>query len=212
MNIYEFFPLIKYINLDERVDRKELAEKEFAKIGINPERFSAIKRDNGAEGCYLSHLNLLKEAEKRNENLLVFEDDVQFCDDAKEIIEKSLDEMKDLDWCLWYGAGNILKPFCQVSEYLAKLNHCQSTVFYGVNKKYLPRIIEFVEMNQTFIDIIYADGIIPQTNCYITVPMVGIQRTDYSNIEKTVMSYDVPIERYKKNLIPKENKNGFNLS
>ena len=137
MNIQKFFPLIKYINLDERKDRDILARKEFEKIGVFPERFSAIKRDNGAEGCYLSHLNLLREAEIRGENLLVFEDDVQFCDGAKDIIKSALDELKDKNWVLFYLGGNLLRPAYQCSKNLARLTHCQSTHSIGYNIKYI---------------------------------------------------------------------------
>jgi hypothetical protein len=68
-------------------------------------------------------------------------------------------------------------------------------------------VIDFIEKNNTFIDVIYADGIIPRTNCYITIPMMGIQRTDYSDIEKQIMNYDIPVERYNKNLVVKNWKN-----
>jgi glycosyl transferase family 25 len=204
MNIQEFFPLIKYINLDERIDRKELAEKEFIKLGIQPERFSAIKRENGAEGCYLSHLNLLKEAQISNSNLLVFEDDVQFCENAKEMIENALDELSRKDWVLFYLGGNILRPAYQVSKHLAKLSHCQSTHAISYNIKYIPQIIEFLEHNQFILDVLYADYVVPATECYITVPMVATQRSDFSSIEKQVMTYDIPIERYNKFLVRKE--------
>ena len=54
-----------YINLDHRKDRNESSIQELSKIGIhNPNRFSAIKKDNGAIGCYMSHLEVLKSARK----------------------------------------------------------------------------------------------------------------------------------------------------
>jgi hypothetical protein len=55
-----------YINLDHRTDRNESTIKELRKLGIhNPHRFSAIKKDNGAIGCYMSHLEVLKLARDR---------------------------------------------------------------------------------------------------------------------------------------------------
>lgn len=204
MIIDDMFPLQYLINLDERPDRLKLANEEFAKIGIKPKRFSAIKRDNGAEGCYLSHLNLLRQAELKGENLAVFEDDVQFCDGAKEIIEDALDELNTKDWLLFYLGGNILRPAYQTDKHLARLNHCQSTHSICYNAKYIPQIIEFLENNQFILDVLFSEYIIPQSECYITVPMVAIQRTDFSSIEKQTMSYDIPIERYNKFLVKKE--------
>jgi GR25 family glycosyltransferase involved in LPS biosynthesis len=55
-----------YINLEHRTDRKELVEKELENIGIKAERFNAIKMENGAVGCSMSHLKLLQDALKNN--------------------------------------------------------------------------------------------------------------------------------------------------
>ncbi len=49
-----------YINLDHRTDRKEHVEKELNIIGIHATRFEAIKMENGAIGCSMSHLKILQ--------------------------------------------------------------------------------------------------------------------------------------------------------
>lgn len=68
-----------YINLEERVDRREHAENQFASIGINAERFQAIKMPNGAIGCSMSHLKCLQTAhDNKWEHLLICEDDITF--------------------------------------------------------------------------------------------------------------------------------------
>lgn len=204
MKIDEMFPLQYYVNLDEREDRKELAEKEFDKLGIHPQRFSAIKHKNGAVGCYLSHLNILKIAEAKKENVLIFEDDVQFIGDYNEVINKAMDELDDLDWHMGYFGGNILRPAYQVTPHWAQVSHCQSTHAYFVHKNFVPSLVAFLERNRFILDVLYAEHVVTQKNCYITVPMVAIQRTDFSSIEKQEMSYDIPIERYNKFLVKKE--------
>lgn len=204
MKIDEFFPLKYIINLDERPDRLKLANEEFKKIGIKPERFSAIKNENGAIGCYLSHLNILREALYRDENVIIFEDDVELADNYKDVVESALDEIQDLEFDMIFFGGNILRPAYQVTKHLAKLTHCQSTHNYCVNKKFLPQLVPFLEYNQFIIDVLYAENVVTQKNCYITVPMVAIQRTDFSSIEKQTMSYDIPIARYNQFLVKKE--------
>ena len=58
-----------YINLEHRKDKNEINIKELKKIGINnPNRFNAIKKDNGAIGCYMSHIEVLKKARENNWN------------------------------------------------------------------------------------------------------------------------------------------------
>lgn len=201
MKFDEIFELSFCINLKKRTDRWDLCQKEFEKINFYPQRFDAIEDANPAIGCLKSHIEILKIAKQENKSVLIFEDDVQFINIENNVINKTLDELKDLDFCLFYLGGNILKPFYQITDHLAKLTHCQSTHAYSVNKKYIPMVLDFLEKNIFFIDCLYADYVVPQTPCYISVPMVAIQRTDFSNIENREMNYDVPMARYKQNLI-----------
>ena len=70
-----------YINLLNRTDRKEHVINELKKIGINDnvERFNAIKLENGALGCSMSHLKCLEIAKQNDwESVLIIEDDIKF--------------------------------------------------------------------------------------------------------------------------------------
>ncbi|HOU76465.1 MAG TPA: glycosyltransferase family 25 protein [Candidatus Dojkabacteria bacterium] len=197
------FELSYVLNLDKRKDRLErLENEEWKKIAFWPTRFPAIERKNGAQGCYESHLAMLKEAEKKNKNLLVFEDDVTFFENKRTTMEKSLDELLEQeDWWIWYGTANILRPFYQVSSCLARLNHAQSTVFYGINKKHLSEIIKIVEQNPTYIDVVYSEGIVKNFPCFICVPLIALQYPDYSDIEHQNVNYNYMIDRYNQNFV-----------
>ena len=49
-----------YINLDHRTDRKEHITEQLATLALTTcERFKAIKMENGAVGCSMSHLKIL---------------------------------------------------------------------------------------------------------------------------------------------------------
>ncbi len=213
MKLENMFGLSYCVNLDSRKDRWEQSQKEFEKIHFYPERFSAIQDEIPARGCYRSHLAILKEAYDKNANVLIFEDDIEFVHplspenalqygDINGVIEQAMEDLTVLNWWdMFYLGGNILRHFYQVSPVLAKLTHCQSTHAYGVNKKFLPQLIAHLEKNKNILDVLYADTVIPFSNCFITIPMLAIQRTDYSDIEKTKMTYDIPIERYNKFLV-----------
>lgn len=203
MKLDDLFELSYVLNLDKRHDRlARLENEEWGKISFWPTRFPAIERENGAQGCYESHLAMLKEAEKQNKNLLVFEDDVTFFEHERVTIEKSLDELvQQDDWWMWYGTANILRPFYQVSSCLARLNHAQSTVFYGINKKHVSEIIKIVEENPTFIDVVYSEGIVRNHPCFICVPMIALQYPDYSDIEHQSVDYSYMIDRYNQNFV-----------
>jgi glycosyl transferase family 25 len=70
---------IYYINLDHRIDRKKEIEDEFKTIGIlNAKRISAIKNDNGALGCAMSHRLVFRLALSNSKLTWVCEDDVTF--------------------------------------------------------------------------------------------------------------------------------------
>lgn len=70
-----------YINLPSRPDRKQHAEKQLKSIGLNAERFNAIKMSNGAIGCSMSHLKIIETAKANNwDHVLIVEDDILFTD------------------------------------------------------------------------------------------------------------------------------------
>ena len=71
---------VLYINLDSRPDRNENVKNELNKIGIiNPVRFKAIKLDNGALGCSMSHLKCIEIAKlNKYDNVFICEDDIEF--------------------------------------------------------------------------------------------------------------------------------------
>ena len=69
-----------YIKLDSRPDRKIHVENQLQIIGIQGNRFNAIRLPNGALGCSMSHLkcleiakeNIIKKVIKDNINLFLF--------------------------------------------------------------------------------------------------------------------------------------------
>jgi GR25 family glycosyltransferase involved in LPS biosynthesis len=201
MKLEEIFELSYCINLKKRTDRWNQCQEEFKKINFYPERFNAIENENPALGCYLSHLEILKRARDANKSVLIFEDDVEVIHFEDKIIEKALDELYNMDYAMFYLGANLMNPCYQVTQHLARLTWAQSAHSYAINKKYLSQIVDLVENNLTFIDVIYAQGVCPNLPCYITVPMITIQRTGFSNIENKEMNYDIPIQRYNQHLV-----------
>lgn len=70
-------PKILYINLDERVDRRDHMENILK--GYDHERISAIKHKDGNIGCCLSHILCIKNAIANNyDSVIILEDDFMF--------------------------------------------------------------------------------------------------------------------------------------
>jgi GR25 family glycosyltransferase involved in LPS biosynthesis len=104
---------IFFINLDNRVDKREQIEKEFDKMNwTNYERYSGISTpDFGILGCSISHLNVLKIAKERNyQNILIFEDDFMFLV-SKEVVNDNISKLFD---------NNVVFDICMLSYKIIK--------------------------------------------------------------------------------------------
>ena len=131
-----------YINLESRPDRKQNIEKELLKVGINAQRFNAIKLANGALGCSMSHLRCLEIAKQNGwDHVLIVEDDIQFLQPRVfvEQFNKVLISNKEFDVILL--AGNNVPPFIRVDESCVKVSRCQTTTGYYVKGHYFDVLI-----------------------------------------------------------------------
>jgi glycosyl transferase family 25 len=106
------------INLDRDVERLEAMHSQLSKLGIQYERFSAVRGnelptwikpyfldDNGNQapelssgevGCYASHLSIMRMAVETNESVLIMEDDLRLCSDLKSLVNLCL--QLDVRW------------------------------------------------------------------------------------------------------------------
>ena len=190
-----------YINLDTRPDRKQHVERQMSIIGINAERFKAIKLTNGALGCSMSHLNILETARSKNwEHVLIIEDDIKFLNPELFIrqFNKFLETHKEFDVALL--AGNNMPPFLNVDETCVKVTRCQTTTGYLVQNHYFDTLIynyrKGIEklIKQPKEHILYALDkywfhIQEKHNWYLIIPLTVTQRADYSDIEKRPTDY-----------------------
>ena len=216
MKIEELFPVAYCINLDKRPDRWELVKEEFKKINISVERFPGIYiQDNPAKGCLMSHKEILEMALIENKNVLIFEDDVEFTSVGGsereglfkiEYIEKALDELSILPtWDMIFFGGNPMTYFYQISNHLAKLTRSYCLQAYGVNVNFIRNVLHLIDKYEnTPIDVIYSDMLMPVTNMFISVPAVAVQRKGYSdiyNVNKNDNELFIQDDRYRKFLV-----------
>jgi glycosyl transferase family 25 len=192
-----------YINLEHRTDRKEHVEKELLNIGINAKRFNAIKIENGAIGCSMSHLKLLQDAEKNKlDHILIVEDDIKFLD--PELFKNKLDkffEIHENNWDVILLAGNNMPPYENIDETCIKVSRCQTTTGYLVNGHYIKILLQNVKIGLTHLlnkptehskYAIDKFWFVLQKNSkwYLIIPPTVVQREDYSDIEKKITNYE----------------------
>lgn len=193
---------IFYINLDERVDRKNLIELELNNFDLKYERFPAIKDEMGIYGCGLSHLSVLKLAKERGyKNVLIFEDDFTFLV-SKEEFETFLDQfftyIDKFDVCML--AYNTQREEATNHSFVKKIIESQSASAYLVNQHYYDKLIQLYEENmpklkETGIHWVYANDQIwkqyqPDDDWYQPSIRIGKQRADFSNIAERFVDYN----------------------
>ncbi len=158
MNTFiSFFDSIRVINLPERTDRRRAISIDLERFGMplepgKVEIFRAIRPAEagpfpsiGTRGCFLSHLEVFKEAKAAGvSRLLVIEDDLQISRRFPQFEEAFLDVLHSKDWGIaYFGHALELPPSSTpmvVFEEPVLLAH-----FYGVNGAILGRLIEFLE-------------------------------------------------------------------
>lgn len=190
-----------FINLQCRPDRKIYVENQLKQIGINAKRFNAVKTENGAIGCSMSHLKLLEIAKQNNwDHIMIVEDDILFTNSSLffQQLNTFFSLHKDFDVLLL--AGNNVPPYNKIDNTCVQVNQCQTTTGYIVQKHYYDTLIHN-----------YKEGLLklirePHNHCfyaidkywfhlqkkdkwYLIIPLTVSQREDYSNIEKRPTNY-----------------------
>lgn len=124
----EYFDQIYLINLDDRPDRLEFANKELSKFNIKYKRISGEKVDfnqidplkysgyekqtkryvAGQYGCKLAHIKCVLNGRKNHyQNILILEDDIEISPNANEIFACAIQNLTNLNlkWDMLYLGG-----------------------------------------------------------------------------------------------------------
>jgi hypothetical protein len=114
---FSFFDAIYCINLDR--DRAAgIKLQHFRALGVSEavRRFSAFETPyNHHIGCTLSHRAIIAEAKRLGlQNVLVFEDDVDFAGDTQEVLENALRELGQRQWWMLYLGTHLGRNLCSL--------------------------------------------------------------------------------------------------
>lgn len=216
--INDYFTQAFVINLDDRLDKWQTVKLELEKVHIaNYTRFSAIKPDIknvpqeyynkfilagashekykiGATGCKMSHVEILKTArDMQLENVVIFEDDVVFTEEASQLLAAAVSQIKDgnIEWDMIHLSGRHLKPFKHVSKNVARIFATYTTHGYVANSSLYDIIIDNALQSGREIDVYYATEIHPNYNCYCIRPPLLWQATGFSDILQGNRDYKV---------------------
>jgi glycosyl transferase family 25 len=195
--MFEYIDKVVYINLAHRTDRKEQTEKQLMNL-FPPEkivRFEAIKNDNGAIGCTMSHISVLEMAIKENlKNILILEDDIGW--ETNVINISVLTDLMNLRYDVVLLSGYYEKYDTKTF----KITSAQTTGAYIVNNLYyqtlltnfkegLKNLIETNNSSKYAIDR-YWKQLQLRHSWYIVIPQICFQIPSYSDIEKKNVNYN----------------------
>lgn len=190
-----------YINLDSRPDRRKHVETQLSIVGIKAEKFKAIKLENGALGCSMSHLKCLEIAKANNwSHILIVEDDILFLKPTIFVnqINTFFQNHKNFDVLLI--AGNNVPPYTIIDNSCVKVTKCQTTTGYLVKSHYfdtliknykdgIQKLLKYQDKPRYFAIDKYWFNLQSIDNWYLIVPLTVTQREDYSDIEKKSTNY-----------------------
>jgi GR25 family glycosyltransferase involved in LPS biosynthesis len=190
-----------YINLVSRPDRKEYVENQLKIIGIKAERFNAIKLENGAIGCSLSHLKCLQTALNNNwDHVFICEDDITFLNPDLFIKQFNCFLENVTEWDVVLFGGNLIPPYKKINDSCVKVTKCQTTTGYLVNKYYIPILINNIKTGVNLLmknpekHLLYAIDrfwfyLQEKDNWFLITPLTVVQNPGYSDIEKKNTNY-----------------------
>jgi len=207
--LFNNFDAIYVINLDSRPDRMNDFKKGLISIGISDYeidkkiiRFSGIVPDNGpsALGCTLSHLEIVKNAKAAGyEKILVFEDDAIPYLNGVNQIDLVIKDIKNEDWDIYYLGYNSHHPLERYCKNSLKAKDLFSTHAIIYRSSFFDKFINDYENGLIEIfDVWLRYNVQTTMKCLASYPMLFIQSTSYSDIEKKNVNYDIQIERYQK--------------
>jgi GR25 family glycosyltransferase involved in LPS biosynthesis len=194
MSVAGSFARIVCINLDRRPDRWRRVQARFAQHGIGPvERFAAVdgsrvevpevwRGREGVYGCLRSHLDVVAAArEARLDDLLIFEDDVEFAPDLGPRFERAMGQRPD-DWDILYFGGIHAERPRPVGDSLARVSRTLSTFAYAIRARAFQALLEIDPALPVPVDdqLTRLQG---RLACYCIFPHVAWVEPDHSDIQ-----------------------------
>jgi hypothetical protein len=209
--IFDYIEKAYYINLDYRTDRKELFEKRVGELNIPVERFAATKLNpnevdnptndsnwHGKISNYNAHTSVIRKAKDlKLENVWVFEDDCVFVDGFLEKAQKCINDLRQVEWDMFYFGGEPNRETIYHSENIVKTDGIYGAHSYLVNNTFYDKILNYNLVNG--IDILYLNYPTNQKNYYLSREILCNQDGEfYSDIwAQTIVRDEVYKNAYK---------------
>ena len=210
-----------FLNLEKRKDRKTRMIAKLSSLSVSIERVEAIdgqslsfndmplnfRGDEGEQArinqyaTLQSHLKMIKLAKERKyKEVLILEDDVQFCSDFNERLEFALKEVPE-DWDILYlGYTPSGFPNPKIKEHIIRNKSDYGCWAMIIKESLYDKIINLYETINQPCDEIIKHYILLWHNCYSFIPFLCTVETDYSDIIMKTRSWGRISQQYKDKL------------
>lgn len=169
-------------------------QQQFARHGIEPvQRFTArdgetLKKPDGwshsagAYGCLLSHVEVVKDAQRSGaSSVLIFEDDAVLDPDFQNKFAGFMQEVPGNWDMLYFGALHKDEPI-RISEHVGRITKANSTFAYALKETIFD---EFIALNTRAEQVLDMNSYLLQQrfNCYCFLPNLAWVETAYSDVQ-----------------------------
>ena len=200
-----FFDKIYCINLDRRTDRWEICEKLFTDRNLEVTRVSPVNISEDNHCCmknaqlslFRTHKNIIIDAKKQNlKNVLIFEDDVEFCDELVNYNGKTLEDrfsssinFLPSDWDVFFlGSGIYTDNKNLIGGEIYRIGYAMTTHAIAINSSYFDNIIGVLDLESDILDNVYC-RLMSQNRTFSFHPNLISQRASFSDIENKYVDY-----------------------
>lgn len=181
------------ITLPHRMDRHAQAQAEFERAGIPALFVQGMYADDGRIGLMKALVNVFI---AHDGNIMVFEDDVQFTVNVKNVLGQALSELPD-EWDMLYLGANLCKPTAPYSPHLVRIRGALAAHAVLYNRRMVPEYLAHLNRvvaqgyvaDQSDISDVFLTTIQERGMTYLTVPTLATQRPGWSDIEKREVNY-----------------------
>jgi hypothetical protein len=178
---------IYVINLKERKEKRKYIKQQLERRNVPFHFFHAdLHPTSPKRGCLESHLTIIRRAyqEKKYDKIMIFEDDAKFIGSFASL--KRVPE----DWDMLYFGGTVFRVLEKKHVGWTRVQ-TWTTHAYMINLKNESLMQEILNMEsyEGEIDRYYLEKIHPKYQCYMTDPMIVIQKEGFSDIEGRMVDY-----------------------
>jgi glycosyl transferase, family 25 len=160
-SLLDYFDHLYIINLAHRTDRRQEMQDQLRRVGLSLEHervslFSAHTPESaggfpslGARGCFMSHLGVIRQAERAgHRRYLVAEDDLDFADDFAARWQAAHEVLQASSWSLFYATYmpmDTLPPGNGPLRLMPSNRNLVNTQFIGLQGDVIPALARYLE-------------------------------------------------------------------